>query len=216
MPELKKSQNKRPTPPDGPNLLESFLLSVENFVGQISADAVQAAPKGEQQFLIQSSAESLVGQTTKLTGFVRETADRLSVVQRAELDKFLRVQDGEALANRGVKASAELLRGGVIGNLLHWIAKHLEELKKILSEILQLIFELLHIPYPKWLDKIFHIIDEINHLLLSLLSEVFGIGFRVAARQFSEQEVDFLHEWAAFESVRAVRGGVNLINQEEA
>lgn len=215
MPESKKRLDKGPGSPNDRNLLESFLGSVENFVGQISAQAGEAAAKGEQQLLIQSSGESLIGQTAKLTGFVRETADRLSPIQRVELDRFLQVQDGEALASRGVKVTGEVLRGGILGNLLHWISQHLKELKKILSEILHLIFDLLHIPYPNWLDKILQILDQLLDLLLSLLSDVFGIGFRVTASQLSEQEVDFLHEWAAFESVRVVRDSGRLLNQEE-
>lgn len=216
MPESKKRVDKGPLPPvNGASPLEAFLVSVENFVSQISAEAIRATP-AEQQLLIQSASDSLVGQTTKFTAFVRQSASRLSSVQTVELNQLLLVQDGVALAGRGVKATTEVLGRGVLGNLLQWIAKHLEELKKILSEILHLIFDLLHIPYPKWLDKILHIIDEIFHLVLSLLSEVFGIGFRTTASLLSEQEVAFLREWAAFEAVRAVGAVANLPKQEEA
>ncbi len=215
MPTIKKTLDREQGRPSEPNLLESFLLSVENFVGQISAEAVQAAPQGEQQILIQSTGESLVGQTSKLTVFIRETAGRLSTAQRVELDKFLQVQDGEAYANRGVEVTKQLLGKGVIGNLVHWIGQHLKELKKILRAILHFLFDLLHIPYPDWLDSIIQIMDEFLDLLLSLLADVFGIEFRVAARHLSEQEVNFLREMAAFESVRAARAGRKLPTQDE-
>jgi hypothetical protein len=91
----------------------------------------------------------------------------------------------------------------------------LKELKKILEEILQIIFDALHIPFPDWLKKILLIIDEILDLLLSLLGEVFGIDFRVTARELSEQEFNSLRERAAFESVRAVGAGRRLLTQDE-
>ncbi|BAP56318.1 hypothetical protein THII_2021 [Thioploca ingrica] len=197
------------------NLLESFLLSVENFVGQISEESVKAAPQEEQQVLIRSTGESLVGQTGKLTVFIRETAGRLSVAQRVELDRFLQVQDGEAFANRGVEVTKQLLGKGLLGNLIHWISQHLKELKKLMGEILHIILNLLHIPYPDWLDKILQFLDQSFDLLLSLLSDVFGIDLRLAARQLSEQEVNFLREWAAFETVRAIRGSRKLLTQDE-
>src|SRR5205085_3934548 len=141
--------------------LEPFLLSIENFVGQISALAAKASPQGEHQVLIQSTGESLVGQTGKLSAFARETATRLSAPQRVELNRFLRVQDGEAIARRGVQIAQQQLKEGIVGKLIHWIAQHLKELKKILKEILQILFDLLHIPWPDWLDKIMLIIDEL-------------------------------------------------------
>jgi hypothetical protein len=215
MPES-KSVNKESIPPGERDLLQSFLLSVENFVGQISAESIEAAAKGEQQVLIQATGESLVGQTSKLTAFIRDTAGRLSVPQRFELDKFLQVQDGEALANRGVAVAQQTLAQGVLGKLLHWIAQHLKELKKILKAILQIIFDALHIPLPDWIDAILLIIDEIADLILSLLGEVFGIDFRTTARELSEQEVNFQRERAAFESVRAVVAGRKLLAQDES
>jgi hypothetical protein len=98
--------------------------------------------------------------------------------------------------------------------LIHWISQHLKELKKIFSEILHLICDLLHIPYPDWIDRLFQIIDEFFDLLISLLGEVFGIDIGRTSRQLSEQEVGFLREWAAFEAVRVVRAG-RASNQDE-
>lgn len=198
------------------DLLETFVRSFESFASQIVAECVQAAPKGEQQILIQSAGESFVGQANKITAFLRETGKRLSAAQRVELDRFLQVQDGPAIAARGVAVAQQVMRGGIIGRLLHWLAAHLKELKKIISEIMHFIFDLLHIPYPDWFDRLLQILDQFLDLLLSLLSEVFGIDFGRAARQFSEQEVDFLREWAAFEAVRAVRAGKRTTSQDDA
>lgn len=211
----KKPVTEKPAPTGGEDLLATFLASFENFLDQIGMQATQAA-KAEQQVLIQSTAESLSGQAVKLTAFIRETAGRLSPVQRVELDRFLKVQDGVAFATRGVAVSAQLMASGVIGNLIHWISQHLKELKKVLSEILHIIFDFLHIPYPDWLDKILQLLDQFLDLLLSLLGDVFGIDFGRTARQLSDQEVNFLHQWAAFEAVRVVRAGGKPSAREEA
>jgi len=197
------------------DLLESFLLGIENFVEQISASAAKSAPQGESQVLIQSTGESLAGQTGKLSAFIRETATRLSDAQRVELNRFLRVQDGVAIAGRGVAVAQQQLREGIVGKLVHWIAQHLKELKKILLEILHIIFDLLHIPWPDWLDRIIQIMDELLDLILSLLADVFGIDFGRTARELSEQEVNFLREMAALESMKAARAGRRLSNQDE-
>ncbi|MDP1748784.1 MAG: hypothetical protein Q8L22_04955 [Reyranella sp.] len=211
----RKTSERRAVGPKDGDRLESFLSAFENFAREISAECALAAPKGEQQILIQSTGESFVGQTTKVLAFVRETAGRLSAVQRIELDRFLQVQDGEAYAGRGVAVTKQLLRSGVIGRLLHWLSQHLKELKKILSEIVHFILDLLHIPFPDWFDRLLQVLDQFLDLLLSLLSEVFGIDFGRAARQFSEQEVDFLREWAAFEAVRTVRAGRKTSGQDD-
>ena len=114
-----------------------------------------------------------------------------------------------------MEVTKQLLVKGVLGNLIPWISQHLKELKKILQEIIQLIFDLLHIPFPDWIVRIFDIIDQFLDLLLSLLAAVFGIEFRLAARQLSEQEVNFLREMAAFESVRAARASRKQLTQDE-
>lgn len=219
MPKSPQPQPPREAEPartgDG-DMLESFLLSVENFVGQISASAAQAAPQGEHQILIGSAGESLVGQTGKLTAFVRETATRLSGPQRVEFNRFLGVQDGEAIAKRAVAVAQQQMREGVVGKLVHWLSQHLKELKKIFMEVLHFIFDLLHIPMPGWLDRLLQIMDEFLDLLLSLLGDVFGIDFGRTARELSEQEVNFLRETAALESLKAARAGRRLSAQDEA
>jgi hypothetical protein len=215
MPKSQQPRVAEPGRPDESDLLEPFLLSIENFVGQISASAAKAAPQGEHQVLIQSTGESLIGQTGKLSAFIRETATRLSAPQRVELNRFLRVQDGEAIARRGVEVAQQQLREGVVGKLIHWISQNLKELKKVLLEILHLLFDLLHIPWPDWLDRIIQIMDQLLDLLLSLLSDVFGLDFGRAARELSDQEVNFLRELAALESMKAARAGRRLATQDE-
>lgn len=210
--QLKVTESGRP---DEGDLLEPFLLSIESFVGQISALAAKASPQGEHQVLIQSTGESLIGQTGKLSAFTRESATRLSAPQRVELNRFLRVQDGEAIAARGVQIAQQQLRDGIVGKLIHWISQHLKELKKILKEILQIVFDLLHIPWPNWLDKIMLIIDELLDLILSLLADVFGLDFGRTARELSLLERSYLGEQEALESMKAAREGRRSFAQDE-
>src|SRR6185312_2580700 len=202
--------------PDDGDLLESFLASLENFVGQISGLAAKASPQGEHQVLIRSTGESLIGQTGKLSTFTRETATRLSAPQRLELNRFLRVQDGEAIPARGVQIAEQQLRDGIVGKLIHWISQHLKELKKIFKQILEILFDLLHIPWPDWLDKIMLMIDEWLDVILSLLGDVFGIDFGRSARELSQLEVNYLGELAALESMKAARAGRRSFYQDEA
>jgi hypothetical protein len=216
---MAKSQpprEKEPIRADEGNLLEPLLAGVENFVARISGLAAEAAPQGESQVLIRSTGESLVGQTRRLFEFTREAAERLALPQRAELNRFLRVQDGEAIAARAVAVAGEQLREGIGGRLIHWISQHLKELKKILLEGLQFIFELLHIPWPAWVNRIFQIIDQLLDLLLSLLAEVFGIDLGRISRELSEREVNFLREMAALESLKAAQAGLKFSNQDES
>lgn len=201
---------------DDGNLLESLLNSVEDFVTQVGALAVEVSPQGEHQVLIRSTGESAVGQTRRLLAFTREMAGRLAAPQREELNGFLRVQDGEALAARGVAVAQQQLRAGVAGRLIHWISQHLKELKKILWEILELISRLLHFNLPDWLARIFQILDEIFDLLVSLLGEVFGLDFARTSRELSEREVNFLREMAAVVSLKAAQAGLKLSNQDES
>lgn len=201
---------------DDGNLLEMLLAGVENFVAQISELAVEAAPQGEHQVLIRSTGESVVGQTRRLLAFTREMAGRLAAPQREELNGFLRVQDGEAIAARGVAVAQQQLRAGVAGRLIHWISQHLKELKKILWEILEIISKLLHFTLPDWLPRIFQLLDELFDLLASLLGEVFGLDFARTSRELSEREVNFLREMAAVASLKAAQAGLKLSNQDES
>jgi hypothetical protein len=126
------------------------------------------------------------------------------------------VQDVEGQTQRVLGVLQQALGGGVIGRLLHWISQHLKELKKVISEAIHFICELLHIPFPQWIDVILRIIDELLDLVLTLLADVFGLDFRVIARELSELEVNFLRETAAFEAVRVVRAGRRAASADEA
>jgi len=212
-----KPAGREPGRPPERDPLESFLGAVENYVGQIVAEAAKAAPDGLQRVMIGSTGESLTAQTGKLTAFIRQTAERLSNAQRLELNRFLQVQDGEAQVERVVTVAKQFLALGFNGStFLHWLSKHLEEIKKIIRAILDLLAELLHFHIPSWIEKLLLILDELFNLLMSLLGEVYGLDFQTVARELSEQEVSFLRELAALESLQAARAGRRNANQEES
>lgn len=191
------------------DLLDQFLHGVESFLARVGDLAAEAAPKGgEHHALIVATAESLSGQARKVSAFTLESASRLSRPQRAELDQFLRVQDGPAFAERAVQVAQRIVAGGTAGRVIQWIGQHLTELKKVLEEILRFVFDLLDAPYPEWLSKLLLVLDQFLGLLLSLLGDVFGIDFGRTARAMADAEVNYLNQAAAFEAVRvAARAG---------
>jgi hypothetical protein len=201
-----KEPEQSKTPPET-GALDRVLASFEEFVAAITSQAANAAPPGELKTLIATTGQSLSEQNNRLITHIRESAQRLSPVQLRELDAFLNVQNGEALAKRAIGTTRDVLAQGASRSFLSWLAEFFTQIKKILKKILQLIFDLLGIKWPSWLDLIFDILDELFHLLLSLLGEVFGFDFRTTARILSELEVNFLHEQAALESVRAAQMG---------
>jgi hypothetical protein len=186
------------------DVLSSFLASVDKFTETISGQAMAAAGKGEEQLTIQSTAESFVAQTRKLTDYVREAATGIAPGQRRELDQFLRVQDGDAIVSRALSVSTKVLSPGggpVTMSFLSWLDQHMKQIKKIIMEILQLIFHKL----PEWVDTVFDIIDELLNLLKSLLGVRYGLKMSEVADQASREEVNFLHEMTALAGLQAAR-----------
>lgn len=185
--------------------LNSFLASVDRFVESANRHAQAAAGTGEQQLIIRSTGESLVGQTRKLTEYIREAATGISAAQRRELDQFLRVQDGDALVERAVAVMEEVLSGdtGTITlGYLRWLDEVLFTLKKIIYEILLIIY---HGHIPLWIWIILLIIDERFILLKILIGGVFGLRMSEIADEASRAEVNFLRELAALAALRSTQ-----------
>lgn len=185
--------------------LSSFLASVDRFVETVSAQALAAAGTGDQQLIIRSTGESLVAQTRRLTDYVREVAAGTSPVQRRELDQFLRVQDGDALVERALAVSEQVLSGKagpVTPGFFSWLDEHIHTLKKIILEILWLIF---HGHIPLWILIILLIIDELINLLKTLTGGVFGLRMSEVADEASRAEVNFLREITALAALRGAQ-----------
>jgi hypothetical protein len=199
-------ESKNP-PPDRVSIdpLSAFLACVDRFTEGIATQVIAVAGKGEDHLVIQSTGESFVLQTRRLTDYIRESAPGISAGQRHELNMFLRVQDGEALVNRALNVSSKMLAPGgppVTMGFLDWIDEVMHTLKKIISEIWELIF---HTNPPEWLITILLIIDELLNLLKTLLGVKFGFRTSQLADEFSRAEVNFLHEMTALAGLRAAR-----------
>jgi hypothetical protein len=198
----KRKSNARPDK-DNSDPLSSFLASVDRFTETISAQILAAAGEGEERLIIQSTGESFVAQTRRLTEYIREVAPGIGPVQRRELEQFLRVQDGEALVERALRITAQTLSAGSSGvtpGFLSWLNEIMLTLKKIVAEILALFGGM-----PDWLSTIFTIIDELLNLLKSLLGGLFGLKMSEVADQASKEEVNFLREMTALAELRAAR-----------
>ncbi len=191
--------------------LETFLANTDRFTETISAQATAVAADDDQRLVIQSTAESFVAQTRKLTDFIRGSAVKLSVSQQQELAQFLSVQDGNAIIERSLRVSAQILsanRSSLRISFLSWLDEVVYTIKKIIMEILHLILR----EYPKWIDTILAIIDELLKLLKSLLGEVFGIRSSEVADEGSRGEINFLREITALAGLRAARTPRRLID----
>lgn len=198
-------ESKNPPPDKGSaDPLNSFLASVDKFTQGIVAQVTAAAGEGEDHLIIQSTGESFVVQTRRLTDYIREAGRVIAPGQRQELNAFLRVQDGDALVNRALDVSKNVLSqdGAVTTGFLSWIDEVMHTLKKIISEIWELIF---HTKPPDWLTTILVIIDELLNLLKTLFGGRFGLRTSQLADEFSRREVNFLHEMAALAELRAAR-----------
>lgn len=128
----KRKSNARPDKDDS-DPLSCFLASVDQFTETISAQILAVAGQGEERLVIQSTGESFVAQTRRLTNYVREVAPGIGPSQRHELEQFLRVQDGDALVDRALQVSAQTLSAGggaVTMGFLSWLNEIMATLKK--------------------------------------------------------------------------------------
>jgi hypothetical protein len=197
-----KIPNARPDKSNG-DPLSSFLASVDRFTETISAQILAVVGEGEDRLVIESTGESMVAQTRKLTNHIREVAPGITPIQRRDLDQFLRIQDGEALVDRALRVSEQTLSGGggaVTMGFLSWI----DEIMFTLKKIIHMIFDLFG-GMPKWLDTILLIIDELLKLLKSLLGGQVGLKMSEVAEQGSQDEVHFLQEITALAELQATR-----------
>lgn len=207
----KKKSNAHPDKDDS-DPLSSFLASVDRFTETISAQILAAAGEGEDRLVIQSTGESFVAQTRRLTNYIREVAPGIAPIQRRELEQFLRVQDGDALVDRALRISAQTLSAGsgaVTMGFLSWLNEIMATLKKILQEIFDLFGGM-----PAWLWTILTIIDELLNLLKTLLGGRVGLKMSEVANQASQEEVNLLKEMKAHAELRAARTSRRAVDEE--
>jgi hypothetical protein len=195
------------TPPKkdsgGSNPLEEFLNAAESFVANVSAAMLKAAGDHENSVLIDGTSKVIVAQFASITQEVRASYRTANLAAREETDHFLSIQQGTLLARTGEETATVALRTSARKGFFSWVSQHLEEIKKLIKFIVKLIFRRV----PGWLEDLLLLIDELWNLIVSLLSEVFGISMRETAADISARTVNTMNELAALERLEQARKG---------
>jgi hypothetical protein len=105
------------------------------------------------------------------------------------------------IASNTERTAAAVMAKGVSEGFLIWLARNLQEIKKIIRMILRIIFN----GVPAWYDDIALLIDELAHIVLSLFAGLSGLNASRVASELSKGEQNFWAEMAALDRVAAMR-----------
>lgn len=195
-------------------ILRQLTSSIDEFVRLVSSEATKASNDDEGRAVVGATATTWSGQFAKLNQFMLEHYDRLNVGQRNEVDEFLRVQDGVALVNQGMSTAKQAFAAGWFKKFLKWMLKWHKEIKKVLHEIIQMITDALNISFPKWLETIFLLLDELFDAIMELLADVFGLDVQSFAANASQSEVEYLNQMEAVQRLRMVHSNARRTAEE--
>lgn len=186
-------------PNDGPTL-EAVLNSFEAYVTELTSGIVQSTAEGEARTLAESTAITLTRQLEKVHGFLRESHEKLGTTQKVDFQQFLRVQDGVALAQKGVDTCKVMFKKGGLGKkFVKWLVKWFQEIKKIIKAILKFLCSLFGWSLPIWFDDLTLLLDELVNLLASIFGESLGLDVRMLDKELSSMEIAYLGELRALE-----------------
>ena len=171
----------------GESLLKAFLGEFETFIGDMLKHALKAAEDEDEKAVISAFHPTLVSQVKELNAYALSSEKRASKQQKAEVAQLMKISSGVSLAKNGNGLLGSI--GSAIGKL--GISRIVKEIKKIIREI----FKLLGIKFPRWLDGIFLLIDEIVDAIL-------GAGSAKIASVLSRQEQNYLAELAQLEKLQ--------------
>jgi hypothetical protein len=206
---MAKSPMDRDTPnQDGRNPLEETLGSFIGFCESFSRESIAIAPSGEHKELVSVTSARWLAQNKTLFEFIRENYKLLSEPQVQQIHIYLTVQDSTNLGKDGSAAAERGFKLGWAKKFLKWMLKFYKEIKKVLREIIELILDALGISFPKWLETIFLLLDELQDAIADLLSDVFGLDSREFSREISEAEQHYLAELTAMTKLKLARQGV--------
>lgn len=208
------NERTEPVAGESENLLEATLIAFETYISDIADGASKTTKDEENRLLITTNAKSFQSQFLRLTGFTRSHYARLNSGQKEEVDTFLEIQDGVNLASSGSATAKSAFKKGWFKKFLKWALKWIKEIKKVLREIIALILDALGIKFPKWLETIFLLIDELHDALISLLADVFGLDVAKFDSDASRAEVYFLNELYAVERLRSIRDNQSVIDDD--
>jgi hypothetical protein len=192
-------QGKGSDPPANP--LDSFLSAANCFVANTFAALARSGGHSNDAALLEANVETLVEQFRRMTEKVQYGYDGVSTRIRVEIDEFLELQQGRMIACNTERTAAAVMAKGVSEGFLVWLARNLQEIKKIIRMILRIIFGAV----PPWYDDIALLIDELAHIILSLFAALSGLNASRVASELSKGEQNFWAEQAALDRVAAMR-----------
>ncbi|HEX4955520.1 MAG TPA: hypothetical protein VF017_19175 [Thermoanaerobaculia bacterium] len=185
---------------DDLGLLREFTGGISRYTESFRQQALEAARRAEDEqtmAMVDSSTQALQVQMERLVTFTLTRAARLAPAQQQELNELVRHQAGVELLRSTTATMERGMKAGWISKFLRWLAKHFQEVKKILRAILEWIFGLFGAALPRWIDALLNLADELKNAILGLIEELLGGDSDRLARQLSAQEVQWFDELAA-------------------
>ena len=190
---------------EGPvNPLDSFLSAANCFVANTFAALARSGGNSNDSALLEANVETLVEQFKRMTEKVQQGYGGVNARIRVQVDEFLELQQGRMIACNTERTAAAVMAKGVSEGFLVWLARNLQEIKKIIRMILRIIFH----GVPSWYDDIALLIDELAHIILSLFAAVSGLNASRVASELSKGEQNFWAEQAALDRVAAMRSQI--------
>lgn len=186
---------------DRPNSLDGFLATANGFVETTFAALGSSLKKQDDRDLLEANVETLTAQFRGMTDKVLRSYTDVAVSLRSEIDDFLELQQGRMIACNTQRTAAAMIPKGVKEGFLIWLARNLQEIKKIIRMILRIIFD----DVPAWYDNIALLIDELAHIILSLFASLTGLNASRLATELSKSEQNFWAEQAALDRVASMR-----------
>ena len=193
------------------NPLDSFLSASNCFVANTFAALSRSCGHSKDSALLEANVETLIEQFKRMTEKVQHGYSGVNVRIRVEIDEFLELQQGRMIACNTERTAAAVMAKGVSEGFLVWLARNLQEIKKIIRMILRIIFH----GVPAWYDDIALLIDELAHIILSLFASLSGLNASRVASELSKGEQNFWAEMAALDRVAAMRRHMRRENNED-
>lgn len=193
------------------NPLDSFLSAANCFVANTFAALARSGGHSNDAALLEANVETLTEQFKRMTEEVQRGYVGVNARIRVDVDRFLELQQGRMIACNTERTAAAVMAKGVSEAFLVWLARNLQEIKKIIRMILRIIFR----GVPSWYDDIALLIDELAHIILSLFASVSGLNASRVASELSKGEQNFWAEMAALDRVAAMRSQMRRENNED-
>lgn len=192
------------------NPLDSFLSAANCFVANTFAALARSGGHSNDAALLEANVETLTEQFRRMTEKVQHGYAGVNARVRVQVDEFLELQQGRMIACNTERTAAAVMAKGVSEAFLVWLARNLQEIKKIIRMILRIIFH----GVPSWYDDIALLIDELAHIILSLFASLSGLNASRVASDLSKGEQNFWAEMAALDRVAAMRKQMRRENED--